>query len=121
MHCKWGLSGANLAKLLLEALNDLTLPLEDCQRQGYDGAGSVVDHVNGLSAQILKLNKKALYTHCYSHRLNLTVCDSISIAEVTKMFKQVKDLSHFANVYQTRNIPFEENIKTFKTLNIKTY
>lgn len=115
LHCKWGLSGAQLAQLLLEALNDLTLPVEDCRGQGYDGAGSVAGHINGLSAQILKLNKKALYTHCYSHRLNLSVCDSISIAEVTKMFKQVKDLSHFINVYQTRNIPFEENIKTFSS------
>ena len=104
MNCKWGLSGAQLAKLLLETLNDLTLSLEDCRGQGYDGAGAVAGHINGLSAQILNLNKKALYSHCYSHRLNLAVCDSISIPEVTKMLKLVKELSHFVNVYQTRNI-----------------
>ena len=79
MNCKWGLSGAQLAKLLLETLSDLTLSIDDCQGQGYDGAGAVAGHINGLSAQILKLNKKAFYTHCYSHRLNLAVCDSISI------------------------------------------
>ena len=115
MNCKWGLSGAQLAKLLLETLNDLTLSLEDCRGQGYDGAGAVAGHINGLSAQILNLNKKALYSHCYSHRLNLAVCDSISIPEVTKMLKLVKELSHFVNVYQTRNIPFEKNIKAFSS------
>ena len=30
LHCKYGLSGAQLAKLLLDALNDLTLSIEDC-------------------------------------------------------------------------------------------
>ena len=49
VHCKWGLSGAQLAKLVLEALNDLTLSIEDCRGQGYDGAGSVTGHINGLS------------------------------------------------------------------------
>lgn len=44
LHCKWGLSGAQLAKLVLEALNDLTLSIEDCRGQGYDGAGSVAAH-----------------------------------------------------------------------------
>jgi hypothetical protein len=65
-------------------LNEQTLSLEDCRGQGYDGAGSVAGHINGLSAQKLRLNKKALYNHCYSHRLNLAVCDSIGIPQVTK-------------------------------------
>ena len=44
------LSGAQLAKLILEALGDLTLSIEDCCGQGYDGAGAVAGHINGLSA-----------------------------------------------------------------------
>ena len=60
--------------------------------QSYDGAGSVAGHINGLSAHILKINLKALYTHCYSHRLNLSTCDSLSITEITEMLKNVKDI-----------------------------
>ena len=30
LQCKWGLSGEQLAKLILEALNDLTLSIDDC-------------------------------------------------------------------------------------------
>ena len=110
LHCKYGLSGAQLAKLLLDALNDLTLSIEDCRGQGYDRAGSVAGSINGLSAHILRLNNKALYTH--SHRLNLSVCDSLKITEVTTMLKQVNDVSHFINSSQTRSIPFEDYIKT---------
>jgi hypothetical protein len=69
LQCKWGLSGENLAKPLLEVLNDLDLPIENCRGQGYDGAGSVAGCVKGLAAQILRLNPKALYMHCYSLKL----------------------------------------------------
>jgi hypothetical protein len=112
LQCKWGLSGAQLAKRILEALSDLTLSIDDCRGQGYDGAGSVAGHVNGLSAHILRLNEKALYTHCYSHRLNLSACDSLAIIEVKTMLKHVNEVSHFINISQTRNMPFEESIKT---------
>jgi hypothetical protein len=66
LHCKWGLSGEQLAKLILESLTALTLSIDDCRGQGYDGAGAVAGHINGLSAQILRSNPKAPYTHCYS-------------------------------------------------------
>ena len=109
LHCKWGLSDQNLAKLILEALDDFTLPIDNCRGQGYDGAGA--GHINGLAAHILKVNPKALYTHCYSHRLNLSVCDTLSILEVTKMLKHVGQAANFINISQTRNMPFADHIK----------
>ena len=66
LHCRWGLTGADLAAVILKALADLFLNIEDCRGQGYDGAGAVSGHINGLSAHILQLNRKAIYTHCYS-------------------------------------------------------
>ena len=112
LHCKYGLSRAQLAKLLLADLNYLTLSIEDCRGQGYDGEGSIAGSINGLSARILRLNNKALYTYCYSHRLNLPVCDSLKITEVTTMLKQVNHVSHFINSSQTHSIPFGDYIKT---------
>ena len=87
------MSGKQLAKLIVDALNKLTLSIDDCRGQGYDGAGAVAGHINGLSANILRLNEKALYTHCYSHGLNLAVCDSLTVVEVNTKLKQVKDVS----------------------------
>ena len=111
MHCKWGLSGKNLAKLILEGLDDLTLPIDNCRGQGYDGVGAVAGHINGLAAHILKVNPKALYTHCFSHRLNLSVCDTLSILEVTTMLKHVNQAANFINISQTRNMPFADHIE----------
>ena len=111
LYCKWGLSGKNLAKRILEALDDLTLPIDNCRGQGYDGAGAVAGHINGLAAHILRVNTKALYTHCYSHRLNLSVCDTLSILEVNKMLKNVGKAANFINISQTHNMPFADHIE----------
>ena len=120
LHCKWGLSGQNLAKLILEALDELTLSIDNCRGQGYDGAGSVAGHINGLAAHILRVNPKALYTHCYSHRLNLSVCDTLSIIEVNKMLKHVGQAANFINISQTRNMPFAEHIENSELNTKKT-
>ncbi|CAB3991276.1 52 kDa repressor of the inhibitor of the kinase-like [Paramuricea clavata] len=108
LHCKWGLSGKNLPKLILESLDDLTLPIDNCRGQGCGGAGAV--HINGLAAHILRLNPKALYTHCYSHQLNLSVCDTLSILKV-KMLKHVGQAENFINISETRNMLFADHIE----------
>ena len=46
LQCRWGLSGEQLAKLIVDALNELTLSIDDCRGQGYDGAGAVAGHIN---------------------------------------------------------------------------
>ena len=108
LHCKWGLCGADLAKLILNALTDLSLNINDCRGQGYDGA--VAGHINGLSAHILRLNRKAIYTHCYSHRLNLAICDSCSVPLVRNAFMQIKELSYFFNLSDGRQMLLEKNV-----------
>lgn len=56
------------------------------------------------------MRKLFIPTVTASYRLNLAVCDSLSIVEVNTM-KHVKDVSNFINISQTRNIPFEETIR----------
>ncbi|XP_046857691.1 52 kDa repressor of the inhibitor of the protein kinase-like [Xenia sp. Carnegie-2017] len=73
LPCKWGLKGEQLAKVVLDALGNLGLSIADCRGQGYDGAGAVAGHINGMAAHLRRLNDKALFTHCYSHRLNLAI------------------------------------------------
>lgn len=94
LDCKWGLKGEQLAKTTFDALSCLGISINDCRGQGY-GAGAFAGHINGLSAHLLRLNEKALFTPCYSHRLILAICDSINITEVKTMFKRVKSLRDF--------------------------
>ncbi|XP_066923783.1 52 kDa repressor of the inhibitor of the protein kinase-like [Clytia hemisphaerica] len=111
LHCKDGLSGKALEKLLLKCLSDLGLKIEDCRGQGYDGAGNVAGHINGLSARILAKNHKAFYTHCYNHRLNLSVCKGCNVKPVRNMMDEVGNLSYFFNLSEPRQKVLKECIE----------
>ena len=95
LHCELGLTGKASAETILTEIGSLTLDINNCCGQGYDGATSVSGHINGLSAHILRINEKAVYTHCYSHRLNLAVAASCSIQYVRNVLDQIKELSFF--------------------------
>ena len=97
LYCELGLSGKALAETILTEIGNLTLDINNCPGQGYDGAASVSGHINGLSAHILRINEKAVYTHCHSHRLNLVVAASCSIQYVRNVLDQIKELSFFFN------------------------
>ena len=102
LHCDLGLSGKALAETVLNGIANLTLDIQNCRGQGYDGAFSVSGYINGLSAQILRINEKGIYTHCHSHRLNLVVAASCNIQIVRNVLDQIKELSYFFNYSEPR-------------------
>ncbi|XP_065651277.1 52 kDa repressor of the inhibitor of the protein kinase-like [Hydra vulgaris] len=83
---------------------------KDLMGQGYDGASSVSGYINGLSAPVLNINSKALYTHCHSHRLNLSVCESCNVQLVSEVFNKVRELSYFFNYSENRQKFLEASI-----------
>ena len=99
LHCDLGLSGKALAETVLGGLIDLGLDIRNCRGQGYDGAAAVSGHINGLSAHICKINNKAIYTHCHSHRLNLVIGASCNIQCVRNVFDQIKEIYYFFQVF----------------------
>ena len=61
LQCKWVLSGVQLSKIIVDALNDLTLRIDDCGGQGYDGVCAVaVWHTEPV--KILNFQKLVLYS-----------------------------------------------------------
>ena len=102
LHCELDLTGKTLAETILTETENLTLDINNCRGQGYDGVTSVSGHINGLSTHILRINNKAVYTHCYSHQLNLAVAASCSIQYVRNVLDQIKKLSFFFNFSEPR-------------------
>ena len=111
LHCDLGLSGKALAETVLGGLIDLGLDIRNCRGQGYDGAAAVSGHINGLSAHICKINNKAIYTHCHSHRLNLVIGASCNIQCVRNVFDQVKEISYFFKFSEPRQKMLINSIK----------
>ena len=98
LHYYFGFSGKALAETILVGLINSELGIRSC-RQDYNGAAAVSEHINGLSAHILKINSKAIYTHCHSNRLHLVFGASYNIQCIRNVFDQIKEIYYFFQVF----------------------
>jgi len=55
---------------ILDQLNDLELPLQDCRCQCYDNAAVISGHISRVQKRILDKNPLALFLNCDSRSLN---------------------------------------------------
>ena len=60
-----------------QAMAEMDIPMDQCTGQCYDGASAMSGKRNGVSAEILKENPKAIYIHCYGHAVNLAIQDAV--------------------------------------------
>ena len=81
----------------MDKTHELGLSMDKCRGQGYDGAGSMAGRVKGVAARISAIYKFAVYTHCFSHALNLSVMRIINVKYVKEMFDNCKVISEFFN------------------------
>ena len=95
------------------AISELKLDMNDCRWQGYDGAAAVSERTNGMAAHIINENPKAIYTHCFSHRLNLSICKTCKIQSVANIMEQIKELSYFFNFSEPRQLLLLECIELY--------
>ena len=92
------LSGQSLYRTIKEFLVSFGTDISDFRGQGYDGAGAVSGKNQGLSAHVLRVNPKALYTHCSCHRLNLAVVASCGEQRVRNLMTNIKEISNSFNL-----------------------
>jgi len=113
IHLRDGLTGKAISDAILKKVSDLGLDIMNCRGQGYDGAGSVAGYKNGASAHILRINRKAIYTHCFSHRLSLAVTKGFNITSVNNMIETVQKISYFFQYSEQRQLCFERHVSKF--------
>ncbi len=74
------------ADCLVHAIKDtllrMSVKLSECRGQCYDGASNMRGSRNGVATQFMGEEKRAVYTHCYGHALNLAVGDTIKQSKV---------------------------------------
>ena len=73
-----------IVAVIKDILLRLNLGLSRCRGQCYDGASNMTGKKNGVATQILKLEERALFTHCYGHSLNLAANDALKVVPVMK-------------------------------------
>ena len=93
--CEDGTTRAAIKEIIIGAVADLGLSMDDCRGQCYDGAGNMSGRLNGTSSLIRAEHDKAIYVHCMNHRLNLCVADTCQLPLVRNMLDVVRKLSEF--------------------------
>ena len=119
LECSYGLSGQSLYRTIKEFFVLVDIDISDCRGQGYDGAGAVAGKNQGLSAHALRVNPKALYTHCSCHRLNLAVVASCGEQRVRNLTTNIKEVSYFFNLLVPRKNCLEDKILLYCTESLK--
>ena len=100
------LDAASLKDKLAEILKSCEIDPNNCVGQTYDGA-SVMSGVNrGVQELVRKeLAPQALYIHCYNHRLNLVIVDSVkSVQLADSFFSLLQEIYKFMSSHTAHEI-----------------
>ena len=98
-----------ISKKILEALSQPCISLDPTRicGQAYDGASVMSSCKSGVQAKIREICPKALYTHCYSHCLNLSITASCAVQEVRNLIAVVNEAHLFLSKSPKRQKMFE--------------
>ena len=92
-------SAEAIVSTIKDILLRMNLRIDMCRGQCYDGASNMSGSHSGVATQIVSLESRALYTHCYGHALNLVTQDALRgvkimvdtldiVYEITKLIKK---------------------------------
>ena len=81
-----------------------SLNLQELHGQCYDGASNMSGVRKGLSGRILEQSKKAFYTNCTSHALNLCIAATCKEQNIQTIVSQMTALSVFSKGRKTPRI-----------------
>lgn len=95
IECDTGLSGQCLADKITTFLTSLGIDLSNLRGQAYDGAGNMAGSVRGTAARISAKYPLAMYLHCTSHCLNLSVVKALQVTIVRNMMGVLGNMYQF--------------------------
>lgn len=118
VSCECGVTGEALSSLILSTLQKHGLDITLLRGQGYDGAGAMIGSVKGVAARIRAQVPLAVYTHCFSHKLNLVIVNSCKIQSIRNAMGSISKISSFFG-YPKRQTALENKIKETEQPNKK--
>lgn len=92
---KDGLDAETVANAITSTLKTWGLNLNNAVGQGYDGCSTMAGHVTGVQKRINDEYPMALFFHCSSHRLNLSVHDSNTLPQIRNTVGTIKEAIKF--------------------------
>ena len=83
-------TGQGLFDVLKNELKSLDLDIVNLRGQGYDNGSNMKGRHQGVKSKVLVINRRAFYSACGCHSLNLTLCD---------MAKSCREASDFSALF----------------------
>ena len=71
-----------LVHTIRDTLLHVGLSLSQCRGQCYDGASNMSGSKGGVAAKSISEDKRAVYTHCYAHALNIAIGRTIKDSKI---------------------------------------
>ncbi len=98
----------SLVHTIKDVLLWMKVKLSECHGQCYDGASNMSGSRNGVATQIMAEEKRAVYTHCYGHALNLAVGDTIKQSKICRdALETAFEISKLIKFSPKRNAAFD--------------
>eukprot|EP00731_Ephydatia_muelleri_P014282 Em0008g2a len=111
LHSMDCISAEHITRTIEDILLRLSLPLQNCRGQCFDGASSMAGCRNGVSTKLLAKERQALYTHCYGHSLNLAVQDAVKANPIIRdALDTIEEMSKLIKKSPRRQVIFQ-NVK----------
>jgi len=119
------IDAVQLFSVIKDCMLRFNLPLNKLRGQCYDGCSTMSGIRSGVAKRVQDEESRAVFTHCYSHSLNLAACDAVKKSQIVKsalettheitklikksprrneIFKQLKDESDLSSEISSVNV-----------------
>ncbi|XP_071965592.1 52 kDa repressor of the inhibitor of the protein kinase-like [Antedon mediterranea] len=100
-------TGKAIADAIMKSLSDNGFNYQNLRGQAYDGASAMSSAVRGVNGRIREVVPLALYSHCKSHILNLSIASSCKLQEIRNMIGSINEVFLFFSNSPKRQAMFE--------------
>ena len=98
-----------LVAIFRDTLLRLNIKLENCRGQCHDRAGVMSGRRSGVAKTLQDEEKRAVFTHCYGHALNLAAGDCIKQCKIIQSaFDTVAEMSKLVKKSPKRDAIFQK-------------
>ena len=114
------ITGENIAKSIIECLNNVGLDPKKCRAQTYDGAGNMAGCQKGCAVEFQKKklfaeNRYANYLHCASHELNLALGKACKVKDIHVVHDIILSLTIFFKYSPKRTRKLEQCVTDYNS------
>ena len=106
------LTGAGLAKQLLQILKDSGVDASFMVAQGYDGASAMSGTYNGVQKHIRDCCPNATYIQCFAHNLSLCLSHAASVQSINSAVAAMQATAVFFSESNKRQACIQDFIKS---------